>query len=149
MDHLCLPWNAHDLLLQDTALCYMCCMPLEQHLWTAYLPLLDIDTLMGSDSLTLSTQLFMVPWVIEAVSFNVGQTIETSLLKWKWYLQDRYKHAKRGGLPCLKSLVRCHSAGGDHPYSWFLDYLGNLLGSTEWTAKGVHTFYRVQCHCDT
>lgn len=81
--------------------------------------------------------------------FQPGQTSETSLPKRKWYLQDRYKHAKRGGLPCLKSLVRCQSAGGDYPYSRFLDYLGSFLSSTEWTAKGVHTFYRVQCHCDT
>lgn len=111
------------------------------------------------ESVTFSTQLNSVPCVLEPVSVNLGMASETSWLKCKWCLQDRYTRAlwlshmqQEGtwpGLPCAPSVGRWCSAGGGHPYSRPLDPLGNLLGSTERTAEGVPSFCGWQCHCDS
>lgn len=52
-----------------------CYMPLEQHLWPAYLPFLEIDTLTGPEPVTVSTQLLIVPCVLEAVSLSLGRPV--------------------------------------------------------------------------
>lgn len=82
--------------MQETAFFGPVLIPLEQHLWTLYLAVLEVETFTGSEPVTLSTQLLITPWVIEAASLRFGQATQASLMKWKWYLQDGYKHGLSG-----------------------------------------------------
>lgn len=91
--------------MQETALCYMCCNAITAAFVDCILASPDIDTLMGPDSLTFSTQLLVVPWVIEAVSFNLARPVRPHCQKGSGIYKIDTNMQKEVAFPVLSPLL--------------------------------------------
>ncbi|XP_069059605.1 LOW QUALITY PROTEIN: uncharacterized protein [Pleurodeles waltl] len=71
--------------------------PLEKELAGAYWALVETERITGDRPVTLRTWVPLIGWIREGgVGTKVGRAQESTIIKWKWYLQQRAKPGPAG-----------------------------------------------------
>ncbi|XP_066433951.1 uncharacterized protein [Eleutherodactylus coqui] len=115
-------WNRK---LPDAAQRYT---PFEKQLLACYWALIETEQLTVGHEVTIRPEIPIMQWInSNPKTHRIGHAQEASIIKWKWYIQDRAKtgvsgistlHEKVAKVPCQMEQLDVHVQPEESPVKW-------------------------------